>query len=93
MSIDSEIAPPIDVVLGRPKRSWISVVRIAVVIVVLVALGLAIQKAVAQWRLQTRDNQLQLSDLDYRWLLASAGLYAAGLLPATMVSTAAGLLE
>lgn len=85
MPIDAEIAPPIDTVVRQPKPWWIFVLRLTVVLVVAVALGLAIERAVAHWKLQSRENQLQLTDLDYRWLLASAGFYAVGLLPATMV--------
>jgi len=85
MPIDSKIAPPVDADVRRPKRWWVSLVRGAIGLAVVVALGLAIERSITHWKSQSRENQLQLSDLDYRWLLASAGMYAAGLLPATMV--------
>jgi glycosyltransferase 2 family protein len=60
-------------------------VRLAIAVVVVAALAIAIQRSIQHWNSQPPASRLRVADLDFRWLLLSAGLYAAGLLPAIMV--------
>ncbi len=85
MPIPSEISlatgNPIDV----KKQAWKRAFRVALVLIVFAALGIAIERSVEHWNSQPPESRLRLADLNYRWLLLAAGLYAIGLLPAIMV--------
>lgn len=71
------------------KSGWASfgksLIRWLIAITVLVALSFAVKHSVDHWRSQAESSRLRLSDLDPRWLMASAILYAAGLFPAAIV--------
>ena len=71
--------------VGFAKGKWKSLFRMVIVIVVVAALGVSAQRSLEHWNQQPPEARLRLKDVDFRWLLLSAGLYAFALLPATMV--------
>ncbi|MGV3484376.1 MAG: hypothetical protein ACO1RT_08160, partial [Planctomycetaceae bacterium] len=67
------------------KQVWTTVFRATIVLLVVASLGFWIHRSLEHWNQQPPEARLRLKDIDFRWLLVSAGLYALGLLPATMV--------
>jgi len=67
------------------KRRLKSLVQAIIAIVVLIGLGLAVDRSIHHWNEQPEDSRLRLADLRPSWLLLGAALYAAGLMPAVWV--------
>jgi glycosyltransferase 2 family protein len=98
MPIHSKIAPPIatsqspavnvadETAPTQGKKSLLkAIIRWLIALIVIAALAVAVKQSIDHWHSQTQESRLRLADLQPRWLLASAFLYALGLFPAAVV--------
>jgi uncharacterized membrane protein YbhN (UPF0104 family) len=85
MPTEAELAPPVTGRKSLLARRWMTVAKLLIVGAVIAGLGVAIDRSWEHWQNESEKSRLRLSDLNYRWLFAAAGLYALGLCPAIWV--------